>query len=1196
MEFRILGSFEVMGAAGPVDLRGAKRRGLLACLVVHAGHQMSADRLVEALWGDGGCDGAARTVQTYVSQLRRLLQGEPTSLQTRPGGYVLEVDSGDVDASCFERAVTAAAAESDPTRRLGVLESALRLWRGPPLGEFAGANWADREAARLEALRLRALQYGYDALLALGRAGEAVGELEQLVHSHPLDERLWAQLMLALYGSGRQAEALGAYQQARRHLVDELGIEPGPELAELEHRILDHDPTLAAPSDRTSMASAQRASTRSTAGGWFPRTFVLTDIVDSVSLWEHDPAAMSHSVARHDALIQDVVSAAGGELVRTKGEGDSTFSVFVRPSDALATAATIQEVMAGEPWPPATPLRVRAGVHTGDAEPRDGDWYGPAVNRAARLRSLANGGQTLVSGVTAGLAADQTPKGVELLYRGRRALRGIDRPEEVWELVAADDARLPPPSFAGMGALPIALTRFVGRAADLEQLVEMIETHRLVTLTGPAGSGKTRLAVELAGHATGRGADVWLVELAPLQDGDLVVQAVATAVGIETGPDPLHDLLARPETLAGLLVLDNCEHLLDACATLAGSLLAAAPDLRVLATGREPLGVGGEREWPVTPLDVPHRSVRDREELSQVESVELLLDRARAVRPALDVRDEDVASVVDICRALDGMPLAIELAAGRLRSLSFADLASRLGDQITLLARHRSGGGDDRHRTLRMTLDWSYDLLTDEQQLLAQRLSVFAGGFRLDAVEAVCGGDLNVLDGIDELVAKSLVTFDGVTARYRLLEPLRQYFAERLEQTGATESVRRAQAEWVATLAEAAERGFFTDQGAWVSRLRAEQPNIRAALVGAIDRGDGVTALRMATALGYSWFTMGQPDAQSLLDRALAAAGPVDDLLRARALLVAGMLAQDAAQYDAAEPLLEEALALFEASGSRRGRAWTLTWLARRAVLGGAGGASWEDRARARLEEALALFRETQHAPGIAWSLAFLANLRIAAGDLKGAHSLAEEALAAATEVGATQPMAEALRLLGMVASQEGDLGEARRRFEEAAAIHRSGGDRWQEAVAASSAAIVTAHMADTPAALDHFARAVDLVDDLASSDPLAVLLQGLVPILWELGRRHEAAQLLGAYDAIRSYYWNDPIREVAQRITGSNLKTMRQQGTQLSFGEVITTMRRAINEERGRLQNITPVTQHDSIPSPGTSGSSSPRPSAHVE
>jgi DNA-binding SARP family transcriptional activator len=377
MEFRILGSFEVVGSMGLVDLRGAKRRGLLASLVVNAGQPISTDRLVEDLWGEGGSDSAARTVQTYVSQLRKLLQSETASLQTRPGGYVLDVDPADVDAQRFERGVNAVGTELDPERQLAMLGEPPDLWRGPPLGEFAGAGWADREATRLEVLYLRARQQRCDALLGLDRAREAAEELDLLVDSHPLDETLWAQFMLALYRSGRQADALSAYQQARRQLVDALGIEPGPELAELEHRILNHDPALTGPTDRTATAPTQRVSARK-AATWYPRTFLLTDIVNSVSLWERDPESMSQAVARHDTIIRDAVSASDGELIRTKGEGDSTFSVFVHPSDALTAAAAIRDAVASEPWPSTapcvfasvyTPVTPSLGTATGTARP-----------------------------------------------------------------------------------------------------------------------------------------------------------------------------------------------------------------------------------------------------------------------------------------------------------------------------------------------------------------------------------------------------------------------------------------------------------------------------------------------------------------------------------------------------------------------------------------------------------------------------------------------------------------------------------------------------------------------------------------------------------------------------------------------------------------------------------------------------------
>jgi predicted ATPase/class 3 adenylate cyclase len=655
-------------------------------------------------------------------------------------------------------------------------------------------------------------------------------------------------------------------------------------------------------------------------GGWYPRSFVLTDIVGSVGLWERDPELMARAVARHDAIIGREVARAGGTLVRSKGEGDSTFSVFDHPAEAVVAAMAIQTAVDTEQWPSTTPLQVRAGVHTGDAEPRDGDWYGPAVNRAARLRALAAGGQTLVSGVTAGLVADQLPESACVFYRGRRVLRGIERPEEVWELVAANDPRCASPKSVGVGGLPVALTRFVGRKADLDQLAEIIEQERLVTLTGPGGSGKTRLALEVARSAQRRGYRVWLAELASLRAPGLVAQVVADAVGVETGPDPLAELLAQADALAGLLVLDNCEHLLDACAGFTEQFLAAAPGIQVLATSREPLRLAEEREWLVRPLDVPGHFQGDREQLAEVESVELLLDRARAVRPHLEVSHDDVASVVGICRALDGMPLAIELAAGRLRSLSFADLEVRLGNQLAVLARPGSvARGDARHRSLRMTLDWSYDLLSEDQQTLARRLSVFGGGFRLDAVESVGGDDVDVLDAIDELVAKSLVTFDSTTARYRLLEPIRQYLAERLEESGVTEAIERAHAIWVAGLCDRLGTRLLEDQKRRALRLGEEKDNIELALRWAHDH-DHAMAVRIVGALGQYWFNYDQAGGRRWSDIGIQAGPEVGPRSRAKALLTAGMVAQNDHAWARSVTCLREALDIYRTERPQRVR------------------------------------------------------------------------------------------------------------------------------------------------------------------------------------------------------------------------------------------------------------------------------------
>jgi predicted ATPase/class 3 adenylate cyclase len=774
-------------------------------------------------------------------------------------------------------------------------------------------------------------------------------------------------------------------------------------------------------------------------GSWYPRSFLLTDVVDSVALWERDQNRMSLAVARHDDLIAGAVAAAGGELVRTKGEGDSTFSVFTHPVEAVAAAGAVQAALAAEVWPEGLGLRARAGVHTGDAEPREGGWYGPAVNRAARLRALAGGGQTLVSGVTAGLAADQLPSDVRLLYRGRRTLRGIERPEEVWELVRPGDPRLAAPGSARAGGLPVPLTSFVGHGGGVERLVELVERERLVTLTGPGGSGKTRMAMEGAGTLAGRGETVWLAELAPVRDGDQVAQAVAEALEIEGGPDPLDALCRERERLAGVLVLDNCEHVLGAGRALTRRLLDAAPGLRVVATSREPLGLAGERVWPVRPLAVPDESVAAPDELARVESVELLLDRARALNPDVALAAEDVAPVVRICRALDGIPLAIELAAGRLRSVSFAELAARLDDQFSVLARSRpTSPEEERHRTLRMTFDWSYDLLSDEQQTLARWLSVFAGGFRLDAVESLCRGrGVDVLDGVDELVAKSLVTFDPATARYRLLEPLRQYLALRLDEAGETDDAQRAHARAYAYLCGRLGMRLLDDQRRRSRRLREEAGNIDLALRWAVVH-DHAAAIRLVGALGQYWFFYDQAAGRRWCEPVLAGTADVAPLTRGRALLAAGMVAQNDWEWERAEARLQEALALYRAEEATPGEATALF------VLGLTLGTPWHPEYRARQAETTQCFEESRRLfarngdwVGAGWCRLLLCEQAFPEEDLDRSEQLVTEVLDECTAAGARHPIPRALAMLALIAHRRCHDQAALDHLKDAVAIAR---------------------------------------------------------------------------------------------------------------------------------------------------------------
>jgi predicted ATPase len=547
------------------------------------------------------------------------------------------------------------------------------------------------------------------------------------------------------------------------------------------------------------------------------------------------------------------------------------------------------------------------------------------------------------------------------------------------------------------------------------------------------------MAMEAARALAGRGEAVWLAELAPVRDGDTVAPTVADALDVDCGPDPLVSLCDAGERLAGVLVLDNCEHVLDACLALTRRLLAAAPGLRVLATSREPLGLAGERVWPLRPLAVPDESLRAQEELARVESVQLLLDRARALNPDLDLSAEDVAPVVRICRALDGIPLAIELAAGRLRSVSFAELAERLDDQFSVLVRTRPATAEDeRHRTLRMTFDWSYDLLGDEQQTLARCLSAFAGGFRLDLVESLCRGrGLDVLDGVDELVAKSVVTFDPATARYRLLEPLRQYLALRLDQAGETDEVQRAHAKAVARLCDRLGIRLLDDQRRRSRRLREETGNIERALQWASDN-DPMLAARLVGALGMYWYSYDQAGARRWCELVVAGTAGVPSLTRARAVLAAGMAAQNDLAWDLSEARLREAVALFRAEEAAPGEAASLFMLGMTLV------SPWHPEHEAHqaeatrcFEESHRLFARTGNWGGAGWSRLLLSEQALPEEDLARTEQRVTQVIDDCTAAEALHPMPQALTILALIAHRRGRDQAALDHLQAAAAICR---------------------------------------------------------------------------------------------------------------------------------------------------------------
>ena len=578
-------------------------------------------------------------------------------------------------------------------------------------------------------------------------------------------------------------------------------------------------------------------------------TFLFTDLEVSTRLWDDEPDAMSGALARHDAILREAITAHGGHLV--KGRGDGVHAAFATADAAVRAAIASVQSLGDEDWAVSEPLRARIGIHTGVAELRDGDYFGSSVNRAARLEGIAHGGQIVCSQATADLARDGLAEGVLFVDLGEHRLRDLSRPERVYQ-VSAPGVLAEFPPLRSLDAFTTNLapqrTSFVGRDAELAAVKDALADARLVTLTGVGGVGKTRLAVQAAAAMLAEFPDgVWLVELAAVGDPDALPDAVLTTVGLVPQPG-LTTTSSIAEAFAGrrsLLVLDNCEHVLDAAAELVEALLERDGPAKILATSREGLRVADERLWPV-----PSLGGRDG---GGAEAVTLFVERARAVEPGFALDAPGTADAVEeICRRLDGIPLAIELAAARTIAMSAPELRDRLDDRFRLLAGSRRGL--ERHQTLRHAVQWSYDLLDDEEREVLDRCSVFAGGFDLDAAVAIAGDskldEYAVLDVLDALVRKSLVDADRHSGhtRYVTLETIRQFAEEQLAETADPARIRALHARYYAARATEV-LSWWTDgprhrdMYEWFGR---ELANLRAAFRTAADRGDLDSAATIA--------------------------------------------------------------------------------------------------------------------------------------------------------------------------------------------------------------------------------------------------------------------------------------------------------------------------------------------------------------
>jgi len=1005
----ILGPLEVGVGGAAVEVGGVRLRALLIRLALDVGRLVTVDALAEALWGgDTAPADPANALQSLVSRLRRALP-RPEALCSSPGGYRLDLPPDAVDALRFERLARdgqRALRAGDAVAAVRMLDETLRLWRGPALLDVRDAPYALAPAARLEELRLAAEEDRIEALLATGGHGDLVAELEQLTAAHPLRERRRGLLMRALYEAGRPAEALAAYEQFRRLIADELGVDPSPRLRDI-----------------------------------------------------------------HLTLLR------------------------------------------GEPTPPPVSAR---------GNPR------------------------------------------------------------------------------------VALTSFVGRDDELALVDRQLKDSRLVTLVGPGGAGKTRLATVAAQRAGERlSGGVWLVELAPLTDPAQVAQAVLGVLEVREGsllestpPASPRDATGRlVATLSGaelLLVLDNCEHLVEAAARLAEELLSRCPGLRVLATSREPLGILGEALCDVPPLRLPAPEASVLDALA-CPAVQLLRDRAAAVRPGFAVDARTVGAVVEICRRLDGLPLAIELAAARLRSLSAEQVAARLDDRFRLL----TGGSRTalpRHRTLRAVVAWSWELLDDAERVLAARLAVFPAGVTPESAAGVCA-DARVpasamLDLLGALVDRSLLqVVDDAQPRYRMLETIREYGLERLAEAGEVAGIRAAHAAHFLALAETADphlRG--PDQLTWIRRLTAERDNLHAALRFACDTGDADTAVRLGAALGSYWTIHGiraetagwlrlaldlpgeaPPGARAIASAVYvlncAVSGELDqckDLLRRMTELagavdpaaghpVLALIEPTMAMFtdDAAQGLAEidrrlghpdpwtramlrllrafilendgdavgmradllAAASAFRELGDRWALSIALTPLAEAQAMEGDTAA-----AIAALEESIRLMRELNPDDDVGHQRVRLAALRAECGDVARAHADLTELLELGDRPGSTRNVAFALVILGELARYAGDLDEAQQRYEAAAAklAFAPLAPPQIRAMIDSAMSYLAQARGDLPAAARYAAAALEAAMEARDMPVVAKVGVGAARVHLLRGDPLRAARALGATEALR--------------------------------------------------------------------------------
>lgn len=771
-------------------------------------------------------------------------------------------------------------------------------------------------------------------------------------------------------------------------------------------------------------------------------TFLFTDIEGSTRLLDRLGERYAQALGNHRALLRAAFQSHGG--LEEDTEGDAFFYVFARAKDGLLATVAGQRALAAHPWPDGLPLRVRMGLHTGEPLETAEGYVGLDVHRAARICAAAHGGQILLSQTTRDLVAEILSEGLLLKDLGEHRLKDLIFPIRLYQVEApglSSDFPVLRSVEIYQNNLPSQLTSFVGREKEMAEVKHLLASTRLLTLIGPGGSGKTRLALQAGTEVLDRYPDgVWWVDFAPLEDAAQVPGTVAAALGLKETwhGNPVESLESHLQTKSLLIVLDNCEHVLSACATISNTLLTRCPRQQILATSREGLGVAGEHLYPVPPLQVPNpHDTLSLERVATHGAIQLFVDRATVVDPHFAINQRNAPAVVEICHRLDGMPLAVEMAAARVKALSVAEIATRLSKALGFLHTD-TRASPPRHHTLRATMDWSFGLLSAQERVVFRRLAMFSGGFTLEAAEAVCGGGQikpsEVLASLMQLVEKSLVAREewNNTSRFRLLEIVREYARERLADADEIDSVAGRHLQFFTDLAEGLDRDPTVIFDNWLSRLEPEHGNLQTGLEWALANGHGERALRCAAAVWPYWFFHGHLDGAKTLEDALAQTTRVPDDLRMRSLNGLGYLTMWRDNYKGAVDICDESLVISRRLADRPAIATAL------AIQGHC---TWhmgqEQRGEELCEEALKVARESSSLHALTWAVREYAYVRWHTGDIERGQPLFQEYLTLSRKLGNTPGTRDALRLIAEAALTRGDFATARTGCEEALRISK---------------------------------------------------------------------------------------------------------------------------------------------------------------